>query len=264
MKNKELINQNEWVTLQEASERSIYSKRQIRKLSEKGKERIGTKRIGNNVLYSMKDIIQYAASHQEQPILDTVWDELSYTLPGECFYPLRGYDNKYFVSNMCRVYNATTGQLLTPTPKVHKGIISGYSAVGLMQNGKCKNVILHRLIGQTQCPNVLRKDIYHHINLQKKNGLFNNSASNLLPVWKHQHDELHRLLSQNKMEEYKKMVADIKKENKQKLYIIPHLDFEDNDKFRFLMYVNAAGYKEYKKSGDVPLDCIIMERAERR
>lgn len=265
MTTNEILKSNEWVTLQEVSERSIYSKRQILKLAEKGNERIGTKREGNNVLYNLRDIIQYAASHQGKPILNTVWDELTSILPGECFYPLQGYDCKYFISNKNRIYNASTGQLLTPAPKVHKGIVSGYSAVGLMQNGRCKNVILHRLVGETQCPNVLHKNIYHHISLAKnKDGLLNDNANNLLPVWKHQHDELHRLLNENKIDEYKKMVSDIKKENKQKLYIIQHLDFEDNDKFRFFMYVNARGYKEYKKNGDVPLDCIIMERAERR
>ncbi len=267
----ETLKSNEWVTLQEASERSVYSKRQILKLAEKGNERIGTKREGNNVLYNLKDIIQYSASHQGKPILNTVWDELTFILPGECFYPLQGYDCKYFISNKNRVYNATTGQLLTPKPQIHKdkntGKIkkTGYFIVGLRKNGRCKCVILHRLIGQTQCPNALNKDIYHHISLKKnKDGLFNDNANNLLPVWKHQHDELHKLLNQNKIEEYKKMVAEIKKENKQKVYKIPHLDFDDNDNFRFFMYVNSRGYKEYKKSGDVPLDCIILERAERR
>ena len=113
---KENLNPNEWVILQEAVNKTVYSSRQIIKLAEKGNERIGTIKIGNTVLYNMKDILQYEANHQEKPILSPVWDELSF-LPNEHFYPIVGYDYKYFMSNECRVMNATTGQILTPTPQ---------------------------------------------------------------------------------------------------------------------------------------------------
>lgn len=260
---KENLNPNEWVLAREGADRiKCYSYRQIKRLGDKGIERIGTKKIDNTVLYNMKDILQYAANHQEKPILSPVWDELTF-LPGEHFYPIFGYDYKYFISNECRVIDATNGRILTSYPHVDKdGKPTGYLYVTLMKDGKPKNEKIHRLVGKTQCTNAFNYVIFHHINNTKNNGLYDNRASNILPVINEDiHQELHRLMSKNK-KEYKKMVAKIKKENKQTIYKIPDLDFESDKHFNYWMLINAAGYKEYKKSGDVPLDCILMQMAE--
>ena len=69
---------NEWVTLKEAAKCSIYSKRQICKLAEKGNQRIRTKQEKEHLLYNKLDILQYAASHPRNIILDTVWDEIDF------------------------------------------------------------------------------------------------------------------------------------------------------------------------------------------
>ncbi len=259
---KQNLNPNEWVILQEATDKTIYSKRQILKLAEKGNERIGTKKINNTVLYNIKDILQYAANHQEKPILNPVWDELTF-LPGEHFYPLIGYDHRYFISNEQRVIDETTGQILTPQPQISReGNQTGYLQVTLTKNGKSKNEKIHRLVGKTQCPNVFNYDIFHHINNAKHSGLYDNRASNILPVInKDIHDELHKLMNNNQ-KAYKEMVAKIKKENRQKVYKIPDLDFKNDEHFNYWMLINAAGYKEYKKSGNVPLGCILMQIAE--
>lgn len=257
------LNPNEWVLAREGANKvKCYSYRQIEKLGETGIERIGTKKIGNTVLYNMKDILQYAANHQEKPILSPVWDELTF-LPNESFYPLVGYDLKYFVSNKQRVIDVTNGKILTPQPCVNnQGKLTGYLAVTLMKDGKPKNEKIHRLIGKTQCPNVFNYNIFHHINNVKHNGLYDNRASNILPVINDDmHNELHRFMNNNQ-KSYKKMVAKIKKENKQKVYKIPDLDFANDKHFNYWMLINAAGYKEYKKSGDVPLDCILAQIAE--
>lgn len=58
------------------------------------------------------------------------------------------------------------------------------------------------------------------------------------------------------------MISKLRKENKQTVYKIPDLDFESDDNFNYWMLVNADGYKEYQKSGDVPLNCILMQIAE--
>lgn len=263
---KEMKRQNldpkEWVLLEEAANNSIYSSRQIRKLSDKGIERIGTKKIGNTVLYNIKDILQYAANHQEKPILSPVWDELTF-LPDEHLYPLVGYDLKYFVSNKQRIIDVTNGRILTSHPHIdNKGRLTGYLCVTLMKNGKPKTEKIHRLMGKTQCPNAFNYDIYHHINKTKRNGLYDNRASNILPVINDDvHNELHKLMDEDK-KAYKEMVAKIKMENKQKVYKIPNLDFESDEHFNYWMIINAVGYKEYKKSGDVPPDCILMQMAE--
>ncbi len=259
---KQNLNPNEWVILQEATDKTIYSKRQIKKLAEKGNERIGTIKIGNTVLYNIKDILQYEANHQEKPILSPVWDELTF-LPGEHFYPLIGYDHRYFISNEQRVIDETIGQILTPQPQIDReGKQTGYLQVTLIKNRKPKKEKIHRLVGKTQCPNAFNHDIFHHINNTKYNGLYDNRASNILPVInKDIHDKLHNLMDKDKRA-YKEMVAKIKKENKQKVYKIPNLDFKNDEHFNYWMLINAAGYKEYKKNGNVPLDCILMQIAE--
>ena len=60
----------------------------------------------------------------------------------------------------------------------------------------------------------------------------------------------------------KYITVQVRKENSQKLYQIPHLDFEDDDMFNYFMYVTAKGYKAYKAGQEVPLDTIIRESAE--
>lgn len=261
MKNENL-NPNEWVLAREGANKvKYYSSRQIERLGTKGVERVGTVTIGNTKLYNMKDILQYAANNQKKPMLSPVWNELTF-LPGEHFYPLVGYDLRYFVSNKQRVIDATNGRVLTTHPHRNKGILSGYLTVTLMKDGKTKTEKVHRLIGKTQCPNAFNHNIFHHINNTKHNGLYDNRASNILPIANEDvHNELHRLMKEDK-KAYKKMVAEIKKENKQKVYKIPDLDFESDANYNYWMLINETGYKEYKESGDVPLDCILIQIAE--
>lgn len=256
---KQNLNLREWLTLTEAAKCSIYSKRQIYKLAEKSNQRIRTKKENKHVLFNKLDILQYAASHPRDIILNTVWDEIDYK-EGEYFYPLFGYDCKYFISNKQRVINTSTGQVLTPKLQTDiKGNKTGYKQITLQKNGKSKVELLHRLIGKTQCKNSLGKDIFHHIKIAFPS---NDKASNLLPVWKFQHDKLHKFLVEGKEKEYKEMIKLIKKENSQKVYKIPHPDYEPNDKFKYYMFVTADGNKAYKIGKEIPFNSIVMESAE--
>ncbi|MBE7055838.1 MAG: hypothetical protein E7388_00145 [Ruminococcaceae bacterium] len=252
MKNTNL---NEYATLSEASKRSRYSKKQIQKLAELGNERIRSKKLSNgHKLYNLIDILQYSSAHPNETILNPVWDAIN-QLEGEYFYPLFGYDYKYFLSNKGRIINATNGQVLTAQPRGK----DSYKQVCLIKYGKSKLEYLHRLIALTQCPNSLFKDIVHHIKIHNPSI---DKASNLIWVWKWQHDELHRLLKENKMEDYNKMVKKIKNENRQKIYKIPHLDFESDEHFNYFMFVTENGFRAYKESRNVPVNSIIKESAE--
>lgn len=257
--NKKQINSNEksWVTIEDASKRTPYSQRQIRKLIEIGIERIGSKKDKDgHILINKQDLLKYIAAHpHERPILCPTWDEIT-NIPGEVFYPLFGYDCKYFITNKNRVINASNGMIMTVQPPREK---DGYRQVGLMKNGKLKTVYLHRLIGKTQCSNVLDKDDFHHIDKRKP---LKDTANNILPVWKWQHDELHKLIKAGKNEEYKKMIAEIKKENRQKLYKIPHLDFENDQHNNYFMLVTSEGYKTYKRGEEISIYDIVKEWAE--
>ena len=250
----------EWLKLNDAAQCcKFYSKRQIQKLAEPGIQRIRTKKEKGHLLYNKLDILQYAASHPRNTILNTVWDEIDH-IEGECFYPLFGYDNKYFISNKLRVINATTGQVLTPTShKNIKGNETGYRQVTLRKGGKGKTETLHRLVGETQCENVLRKNIYHHIKIEFPS---NDHANNLLPVWDYQHIELHNLLNAGKKKEYKDMVKAIKKENSQKLYKIPHPDYKPDGNYNYYLFVTEEGNKAYNRGEEIPPNSIIKESAE--
>ena len=254
-------NTSVWVTVEEASKRcERYSKKEIRQLYTPPNKRIGAKPAddGKHILVNLIDIWEYESAHPEKPILNTVWDGIDY-IRGECFYPLFGYDCKYFVSNKLRVINCSNGQVLTPQiHKDNKGKETGYKQVTLMKKKKNKHEKLHRLVAETQVDNVLEKEYVHHI---KPSIPANDNPDNLLWVCKWQHDKLHRLLKAGKMEEYKQMVLEIKKEN-HKLYRIPHLDYKPNKFYNFYMYVTYRGYKIYKETKDVPLDCIKREMAE--
>ena len=253
-------NAKEWLTIEEATKCSIYSKKQIQKLAEKGIQRIRTKETeGRRILYNKIDILQYASSHPRETILNTVWDEIDY-IHGEYFYPLFGYDCKYFISNKQRVVDFSNGRILTPQWHKDKNKKeTGYKKVSLMKNGASKAEFIHRLVGKTQCPNVLKKDIFHHIKIKYPS---DDNPSNLLPVWHYQHTELHRLLNKGKTQEYNELVKQIKEENRQKVYIIPHPDFKEDENVCYYMYLSKDAYKSFIKSGNIPYSGILKETAE--
>lgn len=245
-------NAKEYITVAEASKRTRYTRKQINKLKE-AKRIHYIKTETGKLLVNIIDIIKYSVAHPPK-MLDTVWDEIDY-IEGEAFYMLTGYDCKYFVSSKERIIDATTGQVLT----AQLDDKAGYSSVGLLRCGKVVREYLHRLVAKTQCPNVLHKNIVHHIKISNPSI---DRANNLIYVWKRQHDELHRLLKENNLKEYKKMINQIRKENSQKTYKIPHMDFESDDKYNYYMYVTSEGYKAYKANADIPFNTILEERAE--
>ncbi len=122
------------------------------------------------------------------------------------------------------MYDASNGQVLTPqpqlvkNPKTNKYETSGYWQVTLRYHRTNKVKFIHSVVGDTQCPNSLRKDILHHIKPVDPNNprLSDNLAKNLLWVWEWQHIELHRLLRENRIDEYKKLVRKIKKKTLKK------------------------------------------------
>ena len=172
------------------------------------------------------------------------------------YFLIHGYDYMYATTDDGKVVDFSTGEELSQRPNKEKG----YIQVWLMKNGKRVPKSVHSLVVKTQGDNVLEKNEIHHIDKVKNN----NKLSNLLPVWHDEHQQLHKLLEDGKTEEYKQMIKNIRKNNRQKLYRIPHLDFESNEHFNFWMWITAEGYKLYKADKDVPFWCIAKESAERK
>lgn len=243
---------NDYIPTAKASEITLYSPRQILKLCETGRIRF-RKIQKNKIEVKTSDIVRYANAHPVN-VYDVVWNEIK-PIEGEVFYPLFGYDGKYFVTNKGRVINISLGRVLTPYTRT----TDGYKTVVLTKNGQSVGEYLHRLIAITQCPNALFKNNVHHI---KKSNPSIDKASNLLWVTKPQHDKLHKLLNDNKTNEYKELVKEIKKENRQKIYKIPHLDYPYGEHINFYMYLTADGYKLYKSGKYIPSKYIIRETYE--
>ncbi len=106
-------------------------------------------------------------------------------IDGEEWVPVQGYEGLYEVSNMGRVRapekrNIVRGRHPTPylrtrKPKVLALTGDKYLTVGLHRDGKCKRVLVHRLVAQHFVPNPDNLPEVNHLDEDKKN----NKSTNL-------------------------------------------------------------------------------------
>jgi len=106
-------------------------------------------------------------------------------IDGEEWVPVQGYEGLYEVSNMGRVRapekrNIVRGRHPTPylrtrKPKVLAPTGRNYLTVGLYRDGKCKRVLVHRLVAQHFVPNPDNLPEVNHLDEDKKN----NKSTNL-------------------------------------------------------------------------------------
>ncbi|MGF2656465.1 NUMOD4 motif-containing HNH endonuclease [Serratia marcescens] len=87
----------------------------------------------------------------------------------EIWKPVKGYEERYEVSDQGRVRN-THHRVLTPSK--HR---DGYLHVKLCNNGKLRNLFVHRLVATAFIPTAKNKPEVDHIDGVKRN----NSVSNL-------------------------------------------------------------------------------------
>lgn len=255
-----------------------YSQKQINQLCDVGRVVFipAEKSPIKKKLVRLNDVIKYASAHPKERY-DAVWDaiklpnsELTNIPKGEreTFYILNGFDTKLMISSKCRVVDMTHGSVIKchPHKDIHNNLTGYYDVSGLKKNGKTVTTKLHILVGLTQCDNALHKSILHHIKPININDMkiSDHTADNLIYVWKHQHYYLHKLLKEGKEKEYKEMIKEIKKENKQKAYRIPHPDYTPNEKWNHWLYLDEKGYKKFKKSGNIPYTSILIETAEQK
>ena len=96
----------------------------------------------------------------------------------EEFKPIEGYNNKYYISNLGKVYTTDyRGQKVWKEMKLRP--IAGYPSVGLriFKNSKSVQTIfkVHRLVATYFIPNPQNKPVVNHIDGNK----YNNAATNL-------------------------------------------------------------------------------------
>ena len=92
------------------------------------------------------------------------------SLPNEIWMPIPNTNDKYFISSFGRVLSKNKKNLIL-YPKTTK---DGYLVVAIVQNGKRKDYLVHRLVANTFLSNDTDKEI-DHIDGNRKN----NSLSNL-------------------------------------------------------------------------------------
>lgn len=225
------------------------------------------------------DLKRYLLSHP--PITkDVVWDNIS-PLEGEKFFPITGYDFRYFATDKGRIINVTTGEELINNPRES----DGYIQLTIMKDGTETYEYLHRLILAACCPLKLDKKYgstaelledsryeVHHIHIGRS-GKLKNTPDDLLLTDNHviyyedgqeytQHKKLHKLWDEGRKKEYWEMVREIKKRNTRELFKIPHPDFESDKKFSYYLWVDSKGKKAYDSGKDIPLTSIFRESAE--
>lgn len=246
------------------------------------RKRIRSYKLPNGKPYvNIIDLKRYILAHP--PInKDIVWDNIS-PLEVEKFFPITGYDFRYFGTDKGRIINATTGEELINTPRES----DGYIQLTIMKDGTEKSEYLHRLILAACCPLKLDKKYrstaelledtrykVHHIHIGKS-GKLRNTPNDLLLTDNSvmyyengqnytQHQKLHKLWDEGKKKEYWQMVRQIRKDNERELFKIPHPDYEPNKNFEFFMFIDKKGKQAYDKGKDIPLNCIFGESAEER
>ena len=100
--------------------------------------------------------------------IDTIED-----IDGEVWKPIKGYDNKYYISCFGRVksFKYKTAYLLTPSLNS-----KGYPRVALYKQGKRKFFLIHRLVALAFVPNddPETKNTVDHKNLIKSDSSYTN------------------------------------------------------------------------------------------
>lgn len=95
---------------------------------------------------------------------------------------IKGYEGKYIISNYGEIislprYKNNNSKLQYVEPKEiyrYVNLKNGYVYVQLWNNGKYKNIRLHRLVAETFIPNIKNKSQINHIDGNRQNNKVNN------------------------------------------------------------------------------------------
>ena len=173
---------------------------------------------GGTMKFDLDEVLQLRAKYNQESYLTSIYDEMildydeSFKVleaiqnPNSMLRPFRYSDTftKYGISNKGRVFNLKNNKELSQNEVAH-----GYLQVGICNN----NERVHVLVAYAWCPNRLRKPEVHHIDSDKKN----NNYLNLIWVNKSEHEKLHTLLKQAKIDndysKYNEMIETIQKDN---------------------------------------------------
>ena len=84
------------------------------------------------------------------------------------YYPLKGFNEKYFISKTGKIKNSDNHII---SPFYHK---DGYLCVSLHKNAKKKNYYVHRLVAIQFLPKIKGKNVVDHINKKRTDNTVKN------------------------------------------------------------------------------------------
>ena len=146
----------------------------------------------NNTLHtSRQHIIKIHSqqnNHQLDLLLSYVWN---YSLEGEQWKEIKGFDNRYYCSNKGRILS-----LCLDGYKLLKPFLcgDGYYYVDLRKDNRDYKSRVHRLVADAFLSNPENKPIVHHIDTDRKN----NTVENLMFVSNDEHLSIHKQINRTK------------------------------------------------------------------
>lgn len=232
-------------TAKECSEAVGLTKRTISKWCQDGKLDWFTE--GNRHMINLDSLMDYMMRNNIRPRR-----KIGDVPPGD-YALLAGYDYQYAIHKKTgTVVNLDYGNILTPQSITKKDC--SLQQVTLRKNGKREGKLVHRLYLEAGLlPNRRGCNQVHHIDGNETN----NKRSNLLPVFGGaEHRALDNARKNKSKKDYRLMINNIKKLNREKLYKIPHPDYEPDEHHIYYMWVTMPGKKAYDAGAEIPMDSI--------
>lgn len=247
---------NGYLTIKEASRITGFKEAAIRMMKKNG--RISYKKYKNGrVLVNIEELVMMKDLKERNEESRNPWIKLDIK-PGEKLTPIIGYDFLYAVSDYGRFFNLSKEKMYDANDSQFKS--KGHIQVAIWKHGKMKLIYLHVLIAK-QVANAYHYSLIHHIDGNPRNNL----PSNLLPLPSQKtHKYLHKLLSENRLNEYYAEVEKWKKHNSTKLYKVPHPENTSSDCYDYWYYLSEEGYSAYQRGEGIKPQYIELETAEER
>ncbi len=159
-------------------------------------------------------------------------------LPNEKWVNVKGYENLYQISNLCRIRNISQNRRRNGLCNFY--IKNGYLIVvfGKYNKEKSKCFYVHRLLGEAFIPNPNNLPIVHH----KDHNRLNNSLNNL--TWSTHENNVKEASKAGRLD---KKYATMKPQKSRPIEIVPQYYTDKNFNPKDETWIEMNGYEKYYK-----------------